>query len=86
MHFDSKTNRWVLAGITSYGRDCGDARYAGVYTRVSVYQSWLRSTINGSFDGITDSATGSAVTDSFRILLFSCLSLAITLYMFTPTL
>jgi hypothetical protein len=30
--------RWYLIGITSYGKDCALATYAGVYTRVSVYE------------------------------------------------
>lgn len=31
---------WRLAGLTSWGRDCG-GRYFGVYTRVGRYVSWI---------------------------------------------
>ena len=37
---------WVLAGVTSYGRSCALADYAGVYTRVSVYVPWIRCFLN----------------------------------------
>jgi secreted trypsin-like serine protease len=31
----------VLVGITSFGRDCGDKDYPGVYTKVSKYVNWI---------------------------------------------
>jgi hypothetical protein len=52
MQFEFKQKRWLLAGVTSFGLGCGDPRYSGVYTRVSVYRDWLRSVIN---DGIIES-------------------------------
>jgi secreted trypsin-like serine protease len=48
MHFDGTLRRWVLVGIVSYGAGCGDKDYAGVYTRVSMYSSWIRSLVNES--------------------------------------
>ncbi|RKZ87525.1 MAG: hypothetical protein DRR19_13520 [Candidatus Parabeggiatoa sp. nov. 1] len=32
---------WELAGIVSWGRDCGAPGYYGVYTRVSQYLDWM---------------------------------------------
>ncbi|CAF2780843.1 unnamed protein product [Rotaria sp. Silwood2] len=49
MHFDSNKRQWMLAGVTSYGRGCGEPNYAGVYTRVSVYRDWLRSVVKDNF-------------------------------------
>ena len=49
MRFERAQRQWVLAGLTSYGRGCGDPRYSGVYTRVSAYIDWLRNII-GSDD------------------------------------
>jgi secreted trypsin-like serine protease len=31
----------VLAGIVSWGRECGDAEYPGVYVRVASYLDWI---------------------------------------------
>lgn len=36
---------WTLAGITSYGRGCGDG---GVVSRVSNYFNWILSNINAN--------------------------------------
>ncbi|CAF3372487.1 unnamed protein product [Rotaria sp. Silwood1] len=53
MHFESDKRQWVLAGITSYGVGCGLPNYAGVYTRASVYNDWLRSIVNDNFVELT---------------------------------
>ena len=42
----SASRRWILAGVISYGRGCGQARHAGVYTRVVSYSEWINATIN----------------------------------------
>ena len=33
--------KWYIIGITSYGISCALSEYAGIYTRVSVYEEWI---------------------------------------------
>ena len=46
--------RWILAGVTSYGSNCGVFGFAGVYTRVANYQSYIRAIINDDSSAPSD--------------------------------
>ena len=55
----TSSQQWVLVGITSYGRGCARADYAGVYTRVAAYQSWIATTTNQDYTNPTSSTSSS---------------------------
>ena len=61
-------NRWILAGITSYGRGCAVAGYLGIYTRVSAFVEFIQSTINQTDSTMTtDLAVTTSTDQSFVI-------------------
>lgn len=47
LQFVSPTNKCLhyVIGITSFGRSCGVANSAGIYTRVSQYIDWIESVV-----------------------------------------
>lgn len=45
----TNSQQWVLVGVTSYGIGCARPEYAGVYTRVAAYQSWIATTTNQDY-------------------------------------
>ncbi|XP_016895869.1 transmembrane protease serine 9-like isoform X2 [Cynoglossus semilaevis] len=54
-----QSGRWILAGVASYGSECGKPLFPGVYTRVSRYQSWIDTYTSGDRPGfLTFSSTG----------------------------
>lgn len=54
-----QADRWSQAGIVSFGNGCALARFPGVYTRVSRYQSWIDTETVGDQPGfITFTSSG----------------------------
>nr|XP_054592634.1 serine protease 27 isoform X1 [Nothobranchius furzeri] len=76
--------RWVQAGIVGFGNGCAQPNFPGVYTRVSMYQSWINSQITGDQPGYinygTDSKSAAHVISlSVPLLLSVLLSLLVLL-------
>ncbi|XP_045106249.1 trypsin alpha-3-like [Portunus trituberculatus] len=36
---------WVVVGVVSYGRGCGNAKFPGAYTNVSLFKRWIESVL-----------------------------------------
>ena len=51
----TSSQQWVLVGVTSYGDGCARVNYAGVYTRVAAYQSWIATTTGNAYKNPTSS-------------------------------
>jgi secreted trypsin-like serine protease len=47
MIYNSNSDIWDIAGITSYGIGCALPDYPGVYTRVSMFVNWINTHMNG---------------------------------------
>lgn len=54
-------NKFVVAGITSYGFQCAQKNFPGVYTRVSYYLDWINN---------QTSDTNSGSYKSLKLLIF----------------
>ncbi|XP_066238932.1 serine protease 33-like isoform X1 [Saccopteryx leptura] len=53
---------WTQAGVVSWGSDCGLPKRPGVYANVSVYTTWILSTIQSSAPEDRSSSPGLAGT------------------------
>jgi len=38
-------NRWLLVGVVSWGRGCGQNGHLGVYTNVLKYKEWIEASM-----------------------------------------
>ncbi|MED6284648.1 hypothetical protein CHARACLAT_021141 [Characodon lateralis] len=55
----NQNNRWIQAGIVSFGKQCALPNFPGVYSRVSQYQAWINSQITTNPPGfVTYTSTG----------------------------
>jgi hypothetical protein len=53
----------VIVGIVSWGEECGDSQYPGVYARVSEVQEWITSKV---CEGLSpDSCSNGVIKDNF---------------------
>jgi secreted trypsin-like serine protease len=43
---NERTGETILAGIVSWGDECGRAKFPGVYSKVSYLHKWIMSVIN----------------------------------------
>ncbi|CAF1330072.1 unnamed protein product [Adineta steineri] len=73
MYYSSVYQQWMIAGITSYGQGCGLSNYAGIYTRASVYISWIKQIVGK--DGVVIAGENSANIGSMSSI-FSMMMLA----------
>ncbi|KAM4717046.1 transmembrane protease serine 9-like [Anableps anableps] len=46
-----QSNRWIQAGVISFGKDCALPNFPGVYSRVSRYQDWINEHITTNQPG-----------------------------------
>lgn len=81
MYYSYDYNQWMLAGITSYGRGCGESNHAGVYTRASMYIDWINSIV-GSDGAVIAGENHASIGTMSNIFYITILSFLVLLYCF----
>ncbi|XP_032810651.2 chymotrypsinogen A-like [Petromyzon marinus] len=54
--------RWVLEGITSFGRGCGSRVFLGVYARVAAFTQWISRTTATKTTAATETTAAATTT------------------------
>jgi secreted trypsin-like serine protease len=70
MIYDSNSDTWNIAGITSYGYGCAQPDYPGVYTRVSMYVDWIDANAHINEEHSGSRASIKPIFNGFLLLLF----------------
>ena len=50
-------NHWVQAGIVSFGYECGDIRYPGIYTNVNYFYDWMSTVMSNDENNARNNST-----------------------------
>ena len=58
-------NKHYLFGVTSWGVKCGKPQYAGVYTRVTSFMSWLylKTSLHPSDEELSKKVKANQISD-----------------------
>ncbi|CAF0976787.1 unnamed protein product [Adineta ricciae] len=68
---ENADNRWEVVGITSFGKSCGKPNTPGIYTRVSTYNSFIRSIVGlSSYAPYNSSSSNLVSAKLFISILF----------------
>jgi secreted trypsin-like serine protease len=86
----TQSQQWELVGLTSYGIGCAEPNYAGVYTRVAAFQSWIAATTGNAYinpgssnpANINSSGTNSRGTNQASPVSYLPILLLVVLYLF----
>ena len=65
----TSSRQWLLVGLTSFGEGCARPNLAGAYTRVAVYENWIRSNTKDSNPFVSWSDANLRHTASWSLIL-----------------